>query len=194
MHAAGLPDGFFARLGTPFLREYHDSFRTSPFAVLAVTGPEAVSGFAAAVLDPAAHARWVLRRHGLRLAVLGATGMVLRPPLLALFVRTRSLRYARGLGRRLRPLPSAPHAARAGRLAVLSHIVVDSGRQRGGTGAALVATVRAAAIEGGASGMVVLTAPDGPGPGFYRRLGFTEDGPVRGADGGTWRRFRLGLP
>ena len=76
---------------------------------------------------------------------------------------------------------------------MLSHLAVVRSAQGSGTGAALVARftqeVRAASV----SSIVLLTAVDGPGAGFYRRLGYTETGNVVGGDAQTWLRFRQQL-
>ena len=202
IHHGELDDSFFARLGPRFLQAYHRTYVTSPHAValVVVTGGR-VQGFLVGVLAPTAHGAYVLRTWGVRLAVVGGMALLVRPRELVLFLRTRLGRYARGLWRRRRTAAgtSAPAQggtsapAQAGTSAVLSHLAVVRSAQGSGTGAALVARftqeVRAASV----SSIVLLTAVDGPGAGFYRRLGYTETGNVVGGDGQTWLRFRQQL-
>ena len=210
IHHGELDDSFFARLGPRFLQAYHRTYVTSPHAValVVVTGGR-VQGFLVGVLAPTAHGAYVLRTWGVRLAVVGGMALLVRPRELVLFLRTRLGRYARGLWRRRRGAAGTSAPAQGGTSApaqagisppaqpetsaVLSHLAVCRSAQGSGAGAALVARfaqeVRAASV----SSIVLLTAVDGPGAGFYRRLGYTEQGNVVGGDGQTWLRFRQQL-
>lgn len=191
LHGQSLPDSFFARLGARFLRAYHRSFIDSPHALALVSAEDGeVDGFLLAVLAPAAHGAHVLRQWGVRLATLGVLALLTRPRLLVVFVQTRSARYVRGLWRRRRPAVASAPVTRAGTWAVLSHVAVDGARRRSGAGAALIAALHARVQEVQAAGVVLLTASEGPGPGFYRRLGYLDEGEVVGADGHPWLRFR----
>lgn len=197
LHAQALPDGFFARLGPGFLSAYHRTFVRSPHALALAGGPGGdVDAFLLAVIDPAAHGAYVLRRFGPRLALRGLVSLLVRPGLLVLFLRTRLARYARGLWRRR--LPSAPPQNQMqGTWAVLSHIAVEADSRGAGHGAALVRELEAQAHSKGVTGVVLLTAQHGPGTAFYARLGYTDEGVVRGTDGQQWLRFRrsfLGYP
>lgn len=190
MHERELPDGFFAQLGVPFLRAYHCSFVESPHAIAVTAGRNGeVEGFLLGVLAPGPHGAYVLRRWGYRLAGRAALALLLRPRLLALFLRTRVLRYARGMWRRRRASPDASPAA-TGQWAVLSHVAVGEAHRGAGAGAALVQQLHERVETVGATGVVLLTAVDGPGTAFYRRLGYVEEGEVVGADGQQWLRYR----
>ena len=189
MHVRLLPHGFFARLGPRFLAAYHRSFQRSPHAIslVAVRDGEVV-GFLLGLLRPGAHGAQVLRSSGLHLAAAGALGLLLHPRLLALFVRTRVARYARGISRRLRPKTTQPVTEAA---AVLQHVAVDPARRQTGTGRALVRAFEELVAEAGVGQVVLLTTPEEDGaPAFYRRLGYEEQGRVRGADGDEWLRHR----
>lgn len=191
LHAIELPEGFFPRLGERFLREYHRSFLDSPHAVAyAVHGPGRVEGFLVGVLEPGPHGAYVLRRWGLRLAVSAVLALLTRPRVLVVFLRTRVLRYARGLWRRRSGGVAEGPGPTPGRWAVLSHVAVDSACRGSGAGAALLQRLHQDVVAAGAAGVVLLTAADGPGPGFYLRLGYEDEGDVVGADGRAWRRFR----
>lgn len=191
LHARALPNSFFAELGPRFLRTYHRSFIDSPHAVafVAATGDQ-VEGFLLAVLAPAPHGAYVLRRWGIRLGAQACLALLARPRLLAVFLRTRLLRYARGVWRRRKPVAEAVPVASAGTCAVLSHVAVDSRHRGSGAGAALVEALHDRVKAVGAAGVVLLTAVEGPGSAFYRRLGYQGEGEVAGADGRQWLRYR----
>lgn len=191
LHAQALPGSFFVDLGPRFLRAYHRSFADSPYAVALVASRGSdVEGFLLGVLSPAQHGAYVLRTWGARLAVRAALALLVRPRLLAVFLRTRLLRYARGLWRRVRPVAASPSPGAAGAWAVLSHVAVDGARRGSGAGAALVGVLHDRVTAAGATGVVLLTSLDGGGPAFYRRLGYDEQGQVTGADGQPWLRMR----
>lgn len=193
LHAQGLPDGFFARLGPGFLSAYHRTYVDSPHALALASGSgDGADAFLLAVIDPAAHGAYVLRQFGPRLALSGLVSLLLRPGLLVVFVRTRLVRYARGLWRRRLP-PAPPPQQAKGTWAVLSHIAVKAGSRGGGHGAALVREMEDRLRSTDATGVVLLTAEDGPGAAFYSRLGYVNEGATRGADGQQWLRFRRSL-
>ena len=195
LHARSLADGFFPRLGRRFLRAYHRTFVDSPHAVaLGVSSDDGeLQGFLLAVLAPGPHGAYVLRRWGLALSVRGTLALCSRPGVLALFIRTRAGRYARALWRRGSKRGAHAQAAPGGEWAVLSHVAVDDRVQRGGRGALLVQALHDRAAAAGAAGVVLVTHPSGPGPGFYRRLGYDEGEIVVGSDGQRWMRFRYRL-
>lgn len=187
LHAEALPHGFFVELGPGFLRAYLATFLDSPHAValLATLGGHPV-GTLVGVLDPARHARWVLRRRGLDLAWRGALALAVRPRVALRFLRTRVGRYVHGWRRhRKGPPVAAPEAG--GRLpAVLSHVAVLPGARGTGAGAALVKAFEEAARGSGALRAILTTmeGPDGAGA-FYSRLGWERT---------TARRTHDGLP
>ena len=190
LHLESLPDGFFAELGPRFLREYHRAFVSSPYAVaLAAKKHDTVDGFLLAVLEPAAHGRHVVRHSGARLAAFGVLALLARPRVLALFLRTRLARYARGVWRRAGRSP-APRGTPDSGWTVLSHVAVSPGSRGSGAGASLVRELHRRALAWPSAGVVLLTDPDGPGPRFYAKLGYDSDGAVVGADGRRWLRFR----
>lgn len=191
LHAQELPDGFFPRLGVRYLRVYHRSYLDSPHAVALVAERDGqVDGFLLGVLAPAPHGAYVLRRWGARLAATAVLALLTRPRVLAVFLRTRLVRYGRGLWRRRRGSAAVGPSVTPRTWAVLSHVAVDASSRGSGAGAALVGRLHEDVVATGAAGVVLLTEADGPGPGFYRRLGYEDEGDVVGADGQSWRRFR----
>lgn len=190
LQAELLPHGFFAQLGPRFLAAYQRAHVRSPHAVaLAAVVDGQVVGFLLGILHPADHARSVLRTSGLRLAATGIAALLVRPALLLLFLRTRVRRYARGLRRRLGPAAASGPPSQA--VAVLQHLAVSSDVRQRGVGRRLVAAFERAVADAGVPEIVLLTTPEEDGaPAFYRRLGYQEEGLVRGADGEGWLRYR----
>ncbi len=192
LHVRELSDGLFPGLGVRFMRAYHATFVDSPHAValVAVTDGQ-VQGMLLAVVDPAAHGSVTVRRFGPRLLLAGALALSVRPRLLTLFLQTRLRRYARALWRRRNATPDSNNGDAS--WAVLSHLAVEPVRRGRGDGAALVEALHARLTETAVSGVVLVTAPDGPGSQFYRRIGYVEDGQVVGADRKHWVRYRRRL-
>lgn len=195
LHLQQLPHGFFARLGPRYLRAYHRAFMDSPHAVaLVATHGDRPVGFIVGPTDAAAHHRYVLRRHGWRLAFAGVLALVVRPAVAVEFVRTRFRRYLRSF-LRASSVTAADKTRPAGKpsrsVAVLTHVAVDPADQRGGAGSALVDAfirrVRAAGprrIE-----LVTLDGPRGAAQ-FYERLGWRRTG-SSARDGSAFVRFAL---
>jgi len=190
LHRRALPPGFFPRLGPAFLRAYYRTFADSPAAVaLCAVTDGRPAGVLVGTLDNAAHHAWVLRSRGPELALRGAAGLLAHPPVLAEFLRTRALRYARGVTRRGAGGGGAP----AERVAVLTHLAVEPRARRGGLGAALTRAFTAAAAEASAdvAALVTLAGPGGAGP-FYERLGWNAVA-TRDRDGRHMTEYRLPL-
>lgn len=192
LHASTLPHGFFARLGHRFLRAYLATFVASPHAAaLVATAQTSPVGMVVGILRPAAHSRWVLRERGVRLALLGGVALLARPLLLVRFVRTRLTRYRRALSRRR----AAGTADGTRRPAVLSHVAVAPGAAGLGLGGRLVDAFVGAAASAGCSEvlLVTLTGEEGAA-GFYRSLGWVEQGSHNDFDGQPVTAFSLALP
>lgn len=192
LHAEKLPQGFFAELGHRFLRAYLATFVASPHAVaLLVSAHDTPVGTVVGILRPAAHARWVLRRRGVGLALRGGMALAARPRLALRFVRTRISRYRRAWGHRRAPSTSGS----TGQPAVLSHVAVAPGADRAGLGSQLVDAFVDAARGAGCPRVVLVTlAGENGAAGFYRRLGWVESSPHRNFDGQSTIAFSLPLP
>lgn len=180
LHVEALPHGFLARLGQRFLRAYDRTFAASPHAVALVAAVDGHPvGFLLGVLEPRRHAAWLRRHHRLRLTVLGAAGLGVRPRLAAHFLRTRVGRYLRAFGGRsaTAPPPAGPPTA------VLSHIAVEEGARGLGAGRLLVeAFTMQARATGAVEARLLTVAEDEGSTAFYRRLGWRLAG-HRAADG-----------
>lgn len=191
LHAQTLPHGFFAQLGHRFLRAYLATFVASPHAVaLLVTAHDVPVGMVVGVLRPNAHGRWVVRRHGVRLALLGGMALACRPRLALRFFRTRVAKYRSVWARRRMPPLNEARAQPA----VLSHIAVAPGAQRARLGGQLVEAFVEAARAAASTRVVLTTLADENGAaGFYRRHGWVEETPRRGLDGQSMIGFSLVL-
>lgn len=196
LHARHLPSGFFARLGTRFLRRYHRAFAESPEAeVFVAETPDGPQGVLVGTFDNAAHYRWAMRRRGILLALAGLGALLRRPRLAGEFLVTRLGRYGRALARWLRPRRrrATGVAEPARRVAVLTHVAVDPAVRGRGAGRELVATFVRAARARGADEVRLITPADGPGSGFYRALGWRRLARRRAADDTLVEEFQLPL-
>lgn len=196
LHRSVLPPSFFSRLGLRYVRAYLDTYRTSDHAVaLVVLVRGRVAGFLVGTVAPVSHAHWVLRAHGPRLAALALLGLVARPPLLVFFLRTRVLRYARGIARRAQPGRStaASGHGEAPAPAVLAHVAVSPDARRLGLGQALVERFASDARGAGSRAVELVTRADGGAGAFYAVLGYERIEQRVDSDGVAWDRYRLPL-
>ena len=192
LHTDSLPHGFFTQLGSRFLRAYHRTFIDSPHAVgYVATVSDVPVGMLWGVLRPGAHARWVLRHRGVRLAVVGLWRLALRPRMGFRFLQRRAGRYISGWKRNRRHDSAQPAAEPES--AVLSHIAVLPGARRTGSGRLLVEafieTCRAQDVP--RVMLVTLDSPQGAGA-FYAELGWRSAGVRVTPDGHRlreWIRF-----
>jgi ribosomal protein S18 acetylase RimI-like enzyme len=212
IHRAELPAGFFAALGTAFLRRYHASFLASPFGVALVAVDHARDGapvgFLVGTLRNRAHYRWVLRRCGPQLGARLLVGLAARPRLAWFFLRTRAGRYLRWIGRYpLRGLADRRRASSPRRtpearsedelppapIAVLTHVAVDPTARGLGAGRRLVDAFVERATADVAAEVRLVTEAGGAANGFYERLGWTAAAARPNADGAAVREYRKPL-
>lgn len=198
LHEAELADGFFASLGQRFLRSYYRMFLLSPHGVVLVAEHDAAPvGILAGTTDDVSHFRWVTRSYWWRLALVGATALLVRPRLLWRFARTRLRRYLRGALRLRRVTGDATAGAKLGAprvTATLTHIAVLPEVRGLGIGGTLTERYHQLAAATGAERLVASTRSDEYGAtGFYRRLGWELAGNVRDVDGNAFDRLQLEL-
>jgi len=186
-HLHHFPDGFFARLGPTFLREYYRAFLTGPSVSATIAESEGQPvGYLVGVSDPPAHREHVVRRHGRSLVLKAATAMLLQPSLGLLFLQTRAGLYARKLLRRRSPPQPSAEAAPAGRTAVLTHVAIAPAAQSRGIGSELIRRFDEEVAAIGCRWVTLVTASgsDGAGP-YYERRGWTASG-ARCTPDGLW--------
>lgn len=196
LHRSCLAHGLFPALGPRFLRAYLHTYAASPFGLAYVALLDgAPVGYLVGTVDDVAHVRYVLRRSGVHLSLLGLIALLLRPRLAWRFVRTRARRYLTATTRILRSGTRASVSPGSSEcVAGLSHVAVTSSAQGCGVGGALVERFVEDARSSGATVARLLTkAGDGGAYGFYDRLGWCPTGVVTDRDGIAWSRFRLEL-
>lgn len=182
LHADALPHGFFASLGEPYLRAYYRSFVSSPHACALVARlQDEPIGFVVGVFEPQAHRRFIIRRHGARLALRGGGALVRRPRLGVNFIFTRLGRYTKAITRTLRPRHAQPptdeQPCASSGLGVLSHVAVVPAERGSGVGELLVDVFVGAARRAGLLRIELLTLADELGAtNFYDRLGWRRMG------------------
>jgi GNAT superfamily N-acetyltransferase len=184
-HRHHFPDGFFARLGPKFLREYYRAFLTEPGARATIAEVEGEpAGYLVGVTDPAAHRDHVLRRYGRTLVRRALASMLAHPSLAWRFVRTRLGLYARKLLRRRRPAPAGPSGGSSHATAVLTAVAVAPEAQSQGIGSALIDRFEAQVAEAGCDRLALVTAAgdDGAGP-YYEHRGWEARGERQTPDG-----------
>lgn len=208
LHERALDSGLFPALGRGFLRHYHRTFVRSPHAVALVAHEEGEPlGFVFGTVDNEAHQRWVIRRHGWRLALAGLLAMVVRPRVAVTFLRTRVGRYARTLVRAVAPSRPRPVTAReavpphggdrggrVGTTAVLTHIATERAARSRGIGEQLATAFVARAGDGGAEEARLITTAGGRAARFYARLGWRPVTRRAARDGSDVEELRLSLP
>ncbi|WP_380168979.1 GNAT family N-acetyltransferase [Jannaschia sp. R86511] len=200
-------------MGQPFLRQWHGTFLQAPQAVALVAvdvGPvdpvkERVVGFLLGSVDQVALVDHVIRHHRLRLGVVGAWSLLVRPGLGQHFVRTRALAYARRLtGRPSSPAerqdssdidPGAPRPVRRrDPVAVITALVVAPDARQAGVREALMAAFveRATAAGVAEAHLTTPVGPEGAGP-FVEPLGWRRAGTHTTRDGLPVVTYRLPL-
>jgi len=192
MHRAEFREGFFVRLGAPFLRRYYRTFLDGPLAAAVVCESDGrVCGYLVGVLDPPQHRRLLIHHHGPTLAISALAGLIWRPGLALHFLRTRVRRYLRAL---LKQCLSAAVDAEPARLAVLTYVAVDPSMRGQGMGSALVDRFREEAAAASRSAVCLVTVAGVGGAGdFYAAMGWEHVGDSRRSDGQWLERYRLQL-
>ncbi|MGH2600221.1 MAG: GNAT family N-acetyltransferase [Egibacteraceae bacterium] len=145
-----------------------------------------------------AHYAWVARHQTVPLGCAGLLGLARRPAVAWTFLRTRGARYAKALlrlARRKRSSEARTDGVQAREdVAVLTHVAVTPGARGNGAGALLIDAFlkRAAAAGRTRVQLVTLEGSRGAG-GYYRRHGWTFEGPTAPRDGQVFERFRYEL-
>jgi ribosomal protein S18 acetylase RimI-like enzyme len=185
-HRRHFPDGFFARLGRGFLREYYRAFLTSAKSRTVVAELDGTPvGYLVGVTDPAAHRSHVVQHHGRTLVVRAVAAMLVRPSLAYRFLRTRVGLYTCKLLRRPRAHSGGPVQANdASVTAVLTHVAVAPEAQSIGIGSELIDHFDQEVAAAGCDRLALVTASGehGAGP-YYRRRGWMPRGERRTPDG-----------
>lgn len=199
LHAELLPLGLFPQLGTRFLRAWQASFLDGRGGIgLVAVGPDgAVLGFLLGSVGQGSRLRELVndRRRLAALVLAGTLGLLRRPRLAWMFLRTRSRPYARKiLALRKAPAPAEPTTEADHQVAVLTAIAVRPEARGGQVGAMLEAEfVRRAAAGGGTVATLVVDLGPGSAAPFYERLGWSPGGERTTRDGHRVRSYRREL-
>jgi ribosomal protein S18 acetylase RimI-like enzyme len=192
LHVEHLPVGLFPALGARFVARWHQAHIDSSHGVALVSyhpGEDGhpVTGFLVGSVDRASFRIDLLGRHRRDLLLHSAGALLLRPRVLARFLRTRSSAYLRRLRRRPGGTDRPPGPA----VAELTAIAVAPARHRRGAGRALTEEFLRACARAGAT-RAELVADDDAG-GFYERIGWRCGRSATTRDGASLRRFSIDL-
>ena len=180
-------DGFFVELGEPFLRQYYETFISSPFAVALIASVDGQPrGILVGTVDHGAHYRWIARHRRTALALSAVRALIGRPRLAASFVRTRAGRYARGVVRLARRRGRSEPTHIGPITGVLTHVAVLPASRDNGVGSTLVGRYVEEAFAGVATRLRVATKSEDGATAFYRRLGWRDDGSMQNLDGAVF--------
>jgi ribosomal protein S18 acetylase RimI-like enzyme len=193
LHREVLGAEFIARGGERFLRAYHRAWCESPagLALGAVDGAGELVGVLLGTVQPAAHYRFMARRHGARLAFCLLGHAVTHPRFARELLATRAARYVRGalrvMARRPRPARAEAGQRKEGEI---THLMVAPTARGAGVGRALLHAALRAAEATGLDQVVLVTPPELASSGFYLRLGWQPYGEVTSRSGEHFVRYK----
>lgn len=194
LHVGAVPEGFFAELGVPFLREYYRAFRDSPHGIaLAALVDGVPCGVVVGTVDDWRHYRWILRHRVRSHATAALMGVLRRPGLAVRFLRTRAFRYGRGALRlRARRRHVAASEGPRSTTGVLTHLAVDERHRDNGVERELVDAFVGHARRHGTWTLRVQTRSAGGAAPSFARLGWKPAGRSRNLDGVEFDLLTLG--
>ena len=182
------------------MRTYYEAWVEAPqgIALAAVDEHDTVVGALLGAIDPAAHTRGMVRRHGVKLGARLAVQALGQPKLARDLIVTRGRRYVRGLARlvtaRSRRRRESPITGTRGpAMGEITHVAVQPDRQGLGIGRALVDAAVTAGRNADLDELVLVTPPDLAAGAFYERLGWLASGLITSRSGEVFRRYRFPL-
>jgi GNAT superfamily N-acetyltransferase len=200
IHLDVLDMEFVAKGGPGLLLAYHRAWIDSPHAIAigALDDRGAILGALLGSVDPAAHYRFLVRRHGATLACRLLAAAVSRPAFGRELLGTRAKRYLRAVMRILtragRSAPRSDEVGPRGAVGEVTHVMVRRESQNSGAGRALMAEAGRRGAGAGLVELVLVTPPDLPATAFYEALGWRRAGEVVSRSGEPFLRYRLPLP
>ena len=186
LHEKELPHEFLTRFGPGFLSRYYRAFVESPHATALgawtpAGGRDELQGVLIGTFDTGAHYAYLVRHHGRALAVHTLLQSFRRPKLAFDVLRTRFVRYARGIARSLKYATSRERKDLLGgeqeRVGFVAYVAVRGESRGSGVGGALFKAYEESAREAGLDRLDLVTLPDerGAGP-FFSSLGWKYEG------------------
>ena len=204
LHRAHLPGGLFVDLGPRFLRAYYRGFLRSPASIglIAERNGRRI-GFLVGTIDQTAHSQHLAHSGIVRMVIVGALALLVRPALVRRFIRTRMGRYATGIARARARTPDAArrhdghvdasHGYKK-RIGVLTAVAVDSAAQRSGVGRDLVNAFVGVADLCQTDELRLYARRDNAATSrFYPGLGWKPGEEHTDADGQVWLSYTLEL-
>lgn len=207
LHARELPHEFLIRFGPGFLNRYYKAFVESPYAVALAArvndeestgGSGGLDGVLIGTFDTKAHYSHLVRRHGLGLGLNALLQVGKRPQLAGELLRTRLLRYLRGILRALSYTTGSgakSHVDRGGdSVGFVTYVAVDGSRRGHGIGGRLLEAYEELAREVGMRRLELVTLPDerGAAP-FFDSMGWRREGEITSRSGERYALFTRDL-
>lgn len=186
LHEKELPHEFLTRFGPGFLSRYYRAFVESPHATalgawLPEDGREELQGVLIGTFDTGAHYAYLVRHHGRALAFHTLLQSFRRPKLASDVLRTRLVRYVRGILRSLKYATGREKKefseSEQERVGFVAYVAVRGASRGAGIGGALFEVYEELAREAGLDRLDLVTLPDerGAGP-FFASLGWKYEG------------------
>lgn len=202
LHEKELPHEFLTRFGPGFLSRYYRAFVESPYATAlgawSPAGGNELQGVLIGTFDTGAHYAYLVRHHGRALALHTLLQSFRRPKLALDVLRTRLVRYARGIYRSIKYATSHEKKDLSGeereKVGFVAYVAVRSGSRGSGVGGALLKAYEGLAREAGLDRLDLVTLPDerGAGP-FFSRLGWNYEGERVSRSGEKYALYTLTL-
>ena len=222
LHESVMSDEFLTACGSSFLRSYYRAWMGSGSGIaLVATAPAdgPILGLLLGSLSPASHYRSMVRRDGAALAIRLIARSIRRPGWGVELLRTRGIRYLRGLlkivlnqryahcrsehsrpgvaGRKADHPCRSPGRSTPGtgesRLGEITHLMVAPPEQGRGVGGALVQEVCHLGQTAKLESLVVVTPPGWRAEHFYSRLGWIRRGETINRSNERFVRYELAL-
>lgn len=203
LHERELRHEFLTRFGPGFLARYYKAFVESPYATALVArvpevsgGERRLDGVLIGTFDTGAHYAYLVREHGWPLTACTVLQCLRRPKLAWDLLRTRLVRYARGVYRSLRYAVTSEKRESSQkspeRVGFLAYVATAGDRRGLGIGKALVEAYAEQARLAGLDRLELVTFPDERGAGsFYTNMNWTYGGERISRSGERYSLYKL---
>ncbi len=197
LHSTVLGVEFIVKAGKSFLRSYYLSWMATSTSInlVACQGPD-IKGVLLGTYDPGTHYQEFTRESGSKLAFEMIKASIIHPPFGAKLIKTRGVRYLKGILRIARKTKENSTAelrevAENNRSAELTHLFIDPSEQGKGIGQQLVEKMSDICAEKGVHKVVCVTPPAFRAREFYEKLGFKDVGTTTSKSGEDFVRYEL---
>ncbi|NNN20539.1 MAG: GNAT family N-acetyltransferase [Acidimicrobiales bacterium] len=197
LHSAVLGVEFIAKAGKSFLRSYYLSWMATSTSVslVACIGSD-VKGVLLGTYDPKTHYQEFTKGSGSKLAYEMFKASIIHPAFGVELIRTRGIRYLKGILRILRKKKEDSNTQLSGEVeeinsAELTHLFIDPREQGKGIGQQLVNKMTELCIEKSVQRVVCVTPPEFRARKFYEKIGFKDMGTTSSKSGENFVRYEL---